>query len=100
MQARILPITDKQADYAYELRKKMFDLGLRIEVDDRSEKIGKKIRESQMLKTPYSLVVGDQEMADGTVAVRKYGEQQSETMKVEDFIAYLQEQIATKAKKF
>ena len=53
-----------------------------------------------MLKTPYSLVVGDQEMADGTVAVRKYGEQQSETMKVEDFIAYLQEQIATKAKKF
>ena len=81
-------------------RKKMFDLGLRIEVDDRSEKIGKKIRESQMLKTPYSLVVGDQEMADGTVAVRKYGEQQSETMKVEDFIAYLQDQIATKAKKF
>ena len=78
----------------------MFDLGLRIEVDDRSEKIGKKIRESQMLKTPYSLVVGDQEMADGTVAVRKYGEQQSETMKVEDFIAYLQERIATKAKKF
>ena len=100
VQARILPITDKQADYAYELRKKMFDLGLRIEVDDRSEKIGKKIRESQMLKTPYSLVVGDQEMADGTVAVRKYGEQQSETMKVEDFIAYLQERIATKAKKF
>ena len=100
VQARILPITDKQADYAYELRKKMFDLGLRIEVDDRSEKIGKKIRESQMLKTPYSLVVGDQEMAGGTVAVRKYGEQQSETMKVEDFIAYLQEQIATKAKKF
>ncbi|WP_442767010.1 His/Gly/Thr/Pro-type tRNA ligase C-terminal domain-containing protein, partial [Mitsuokella multacida] len=81
-------------------RKKMFDLGLRIEVDDRSEKIGKKIRESQMPKTPYSLVVGDQEMADGTVAVRKYGEQQSETMKVEDFIAYLQDQIATKAKKF
>ena len=100
VQVRILPITDKQADYAYELRKKMFDLGLRIEVDDRSEKIGKKIRESQMLKTPYSLVVGDQEMADGTVAVRKYGEQQSETMKVEDFIAYLQDQIATKAKKF
>ena len=100
VQARILPITDKQADYAYELRKKMFDLGLRIEVDDRSEKIGKKIRESQMLKTPYSLVVGDQEIADGTVAVRKYGEQQSETMKVEDFIAYLQDQIATKAKKF
>ena len=69
VRARILPITDKQADYAYELRKKMFDLGLRIEVDDRSEKIGKKIRESQMLKTPYSLVVGDQDKYDGTVAV-------------------------------
>ena len=100
VQARILPITDKHADYAYELKKKMFDLGLRVEVDARSEKIGYKIRESQVMKTPYTLVVGDQESADGTVAVRKYGEKDSETMKVEDFIKYVQDKIATRDQKY
>ncbi len=100
VQARILPITDKHADYAYELKKKMFDLGLRVEVDARSEKIGYKIRESQVMKTPYTLVVGDQEVENGTAAVRKYGEKDSETMKVEDFIKYVQEKIATRDQKY
>ncbi|MBP3780404.1 MAG: threonine--tRNA ligase, partial [Selenomonas sp.] len=97
VQVRILPITDKHADYAYELKKKMFDLGLRVEVDDRNEKTGYKIRESQVKKTPYTLVVGDQEMADGTAAVRKRGVKDSETMKVDDFIKYVQEKIASKS---
>ncbi|MGN0938726.1 MAG: threonine--tRNA ligase [Selenomonas sp.] len=100
VQARIIPITDKHTDYAYELKKKMFDLGLRVEVDARSEKVGYKIRESQVKKTPYTLVVGDQEMADGTVAVRKYGEKDSETMKAEDFIQYVQKKIATRDQKY
>ena len=100
VQVRILPITDKHADYAYELKKKMFDLGLRVEVDDRNEKVGYKIRESQVKKTPYTLVVGDQEVADKTAAVRKYGEKDSETMSVEAFIAYLQQKIASKEEKF
>ena len=100
VQARILPITDKHADYAYELKKKMFDLGLRVEVDARSEKIGYKIRESQVMKTPYTLVVGDQEVENGTAAVRKYGEKDSETMKVDDFIKYVQEKIATRDQKY
>ena len=100
VQARILPITDKHADYAYDLKKKMFDLGLRVEVDARSEKIGYKIRESQVMKTPYTLVVGDQEVENGTAAVRKYGEKDSETMKVEDFIKYVQEKIATRDQKY
>ena len=100
VQARILPITDKHADYAYELKKKMFDLGLRVEVDARSEKIGYKIRESQVMKTPYTLVVGDQEVENGTAAVRKYGEKDSETMKVYDFIKYVQEKIATRDQKY
>ncbi|MDY6268512.1 MAG: threonine--tRNA ligase [Selenomonadaceae bacterium] len=100
VQARIIPITDKHADYAYELKKKMFDLGLRVEVDARSEKVGYKIRESQVKKTPYTLVVGDQEAEGGTVAVRKYGEKDSETMKVEDFIQYVQEKIATRDQKY
>ena len=84
-------------DYAYELKKKMFDLGLRVEVDDRNEKTGYKIREAQVKKIPYALVVGDKEMDDGTVNVRKYGEKDSNTVKVEDFIAALQQEIATKA---
>ena len=100
VQVRILPITDKHADYAYELKKKMFDLGLRVEVDDRNEKTGYKIRESQVKKTPYTLVVGDQEMADGTAAVRKRGVKDSETMKVDDFIKYVQEKIASKSEEF
>ncbi len=97
VQAKILPITDKHMDYAYELKKKMFDLGLRVEVDDRNEKTGYKIREAQVKKIPYALVVGDKEMEDGTVNVRKYGEKDSNTVKVEDFIAALQQEITTKA---
>ena len=100
VQVRILPITDKHADYAYELKKKMFDLGLRVEVDARSEKVGYKIREAQVQKTPYTLVVGDQEIADGTAAVRKYGEKDSETMRVEDFIAFVQKKIAERDPKY
>ena len=100
VQVRILPITDKHADYAYELKKKMFDLGLRVEVDDRNEKVGYKIRESQVKKTPYTLVVGDQEVADKTAAVRKRGVQESTTMKIDDFIAYVQEKIASKSEEF
>ncbi|WP_303841218.1 threonine--tRNA ligase [Selenomonas ruminantium] len=100
VQVRILPITDKHADYAYELKKKMFDLGLRVEVDDRNEKTGYKIRESQVKKTPYTLVVGDQEMADGTAAVRKRGVKDSKVMKVDDFIKYVQEKIASKSEEF
>ena len=100
VQARIIPITERHADYAYELKKKMFDLGLRIEVDDRNEKVGYKIRESQVKKTPYTLVVGDQEAADQTVTVRKHGEKDSETMTVDNFIAYLQDKIVSKAEKY
>ncbi len=97
VQIKILPITDKHQDYAFELKKKMFDLGLRVEVDDRSEKVGYKIRESQVKKVPYTLVVGDQEMADKTVNVRKYGEKDSQSMNVDAFIKEVQEKIATKA---
>lgn len=100
VQVRILPITDKHADYAHALKKKMFDLGLRVEVDDRSEKIGYKIRESQVLKTPYTLVVGDQEVASGTAAVRKYGEKTSETMPVDAFIDAIQKKIAAREQNY
>ena len=100
VQAKILPITDKHMDYAYELKKKMFDLGLRVEVDDRNEKVGYKIREAQVKKIPYALVVGDEEVAKGTVTVRKHGEKETQSMQAEEFIKYLQQKIASKDEKY
>ena len=100
VQVRILPITDKHMDYAYKLKKKMFDVGLRVEVDARNEKTGYKIRESQVKKTPYTLVVGDQEMSNGSAAIRKYGHKDSETMLVDEFISYVGEKIRNKDEEF
>ncbi|MBQ2010952.1 threonine--tRNA ligase [Anaerovibrio slackiae] len=100
VQVKILPITDRHMDYAFELKKKMFDLGLRVEVDDRNEKVGYKMREAQVKKIPYMLVVGDQEMESGTVNMRKHGEKDTATMPVEDFIAYIQKNIADKSEAY
>ena len=100
VQARILPITDNHHAYAHELRKKLFDLGFRVEVDDRNEKMGYKVREAQVKKIPYALVVGDQEMTDGTVNLRKYGEKDSQTMQFAEFIALLTDKVKTKAEKY
>ena len=91
-----MPITEKHAEYAKKIYDKFFDLGIRAKLDDRNEKLGYKIREAQMQKVPYMLVVGDQEMADGTVTVRHRGEGDKGAMKVEDFIALLQKEIAEK----
>ena len=99
VQARILPITDNHRDYADKLREKMFALGIRVEVDSRNEKMGYKIREAQVKKIPYALVVGDQEVQEHTVNVRRYGEKDSQTMCADDFIALVQEKIRTKAEK-
>lgn len=95
-QIRILPITDKHVAYAKELADKMFDLGLRVHLDDRNEKLGYKIREAQVQKVPYTLVVGDKEMEEGTVNVRRRGEGDIGAMKQADFIAMLQQEIAEK----
>ena len=69
-----MPITDKHYEYAKKLSDEMFKLGLRVYLDDRNEKIGYKIREAQLQKVPYMLVIGDKEVEDGTVAVRRRGE--------------------------
>ena len=100
VQVKILPITDKHHDYAYALKKKLFDAGIRVEVDARNEKMGYKIREAQVKKIPYALVVGDQEVADGTVNVRKYGEKDSATMKADEFLAMVQEKNDTRDAKY
>lgn len=74
----------------------MFKLGLRVHVDDRNEKIGYKIREAQMQKTPYMLVIGEKEVENGTVAVRRRGEGDIGAMNQDEFIAMLQKEIAEK----
>src|SRR3954454_14890979 len=70
LQAIVLPIADRHADYARSVRRQLTAAGLRVQVDERQEKIGYKIREAQLQKVPYMLVVGDREAADGLVAVR------------------------------
>ena len=87
VQVQVIPVSpDVHLDYAKEIEAGLQRAGLRVEVDLRDEKMGYKIREAQMLKIPYMLVVGDQEQENGQVNVRKYGEQKSETMPFEDFL--------------
>lgn len=95
-QVRILPITDKHVEYAKKLADKMFDLGLRVHLDDCNEKLGYKIREAQVQKVPYTLVVGDKEMEEGTVNVRRRGEGDIGAMPQDEFISMLQEEIKEK----
>ncbi len=97
-QARILPISDAHIDYAYEVRDQLRKLGLRVEVDDRSEKIGKKIREANKDKVQYMLVVGDQEVENKTVAVRSHFEEDLGAMSVEDLGAKLKKMVDDKVK--
>ena len=96
VQVKILPITDSHHEYARQLEKKLFDLGFRVEVDDRNEKTGKKIRDAQVLKIPYSLVVGDKEIETNSVNVRRFGKKETETISVDDFIALMQKKIESK----
>lgn len=86
VQVQIIPVSpDVHFDYAKQVQEQLQLEGFRVELDDRNEKIGYKIREAQMQKTPYMLVVGDNEVAEKAVNVRKYGEQNSETVSFEDF---------------
>ena len=96
MQVKILPITDRQVEYAKELYEKMKALGIRVEVDDRSEKIGYKIREAQMEKVPYMLVVGANEAESGQVSVRRRDKGDTGAVSAEEFIATVLEDIAKK----
>ncbi len=96
VQVRILPITDRQAEYAEQLRQRFFAAGIRVQVDDRSEKVGYKIREGQMQKIPYLLVVGDKEAQEGLVAVRKRGAGDLGALSVEAFLDNLQKEIDEK----
>ncbi|MBT9249399.1 threonine--tRNA ligase [Bacillus halotolerans] len=87
VQFQVIPVSPAvHLDYAKQVQESLQREGLRVEVDSRDEKIGYKIREAQMQKIPYMLVVGDQEAENGAVNVRKYGEQKSETISLDDFV--------------
>ena len=92
VQVKILNITDNQSEYVKEVSKKLRENGIRVEVDLRNEKIGYKIREAQMQKVPYMLVLGDKEMKDGLVAVRDRKEGDLGAMKLDDFIVKVKQE--------
>lgn len=93
VQVKILPISEKHVEYAEKLRKAFKKAYVRVELDDRNEKIGYKIRQAQMEKVPYMLVVGDKEEQEGTVAVRSRVEGEKGSVKWEDFLADILEEV-------
>ncbi len=96
VQVKVLPISEKYMDYAENVKKKLDEAGIRVELDTRSEKIGYKIREAQQAKIPYMLVVGQKEEEDGTVAVRSRAAGDEGTKSLDAFITDIQKEIEAK----
>ena len=96
VQAIVLPIADRHVAYAQSVRQQLADAGFRAQVDERQEKIGYKIREAQLQKVPYMLVVGDQEAAEGTVAVRSRSGGDLGSRALDAFIASARGEVETK----
>jgi threonyl-tRNA synthetase len=98
VQAIVLPIADRHRDYAESVRRRLAEGGLRVELDDRQEKIGYKIRGAELQKIPYMLVVGDREAAEGKVAVRQHGMKDLGPRAVEEFLAAARHEVDTKGR--
>lgn len=98
IQVKILPISDNYLDYATEVKKRLQDSRIRVEIDTRKEKIGYKIREAQLEKVPYMLIVGEKEQADGAVSVRDRKEGDLGAVKIDEFIQKIGEKITSKSK--
>ena len=96
VQVKILPITDKEHEYAEKLRQKFEEVGIRVEVDSRNEKTGYKIREAQLEKVPYMLVVGPKEVEANSVSVRSRENGDEGSMEVEKFQERILEEIINK----
>ncbi len=96
VQVKLLPIADRHLDYIYEVKKALEAKGMRVEVDDRSEKIGYKIREAQLEKVPYMLLVGDKDIENNTVSVRDRREGDIGAMSLDEFITKAVEEIDSK----
>ncbi|MBQ1711763.1 MAG: threonine--tRNA ligase, partial [Firmicutes bacterium] len=96
VQVKILPVTDRAYGYADGIKEKLEALGYRVEVDKRNEKTGRKIRDAQMEKVPYMIVVGDRDMEAGTLAPRHRSEGDLGTMQLADFLAILKDDVYNK----
>ena len=97
VQVKLLPIADRHLDYVYDVKKRLEEAGIiRIEIDDRSEKIGYKIREAQLEKVPYMLVIGDKDIENKTVSVRARKDGDIGAMSLEEFIDRIVEEVKTK----
>ena len=92
-QAVILPISEKFNDYAREVARQLEEADVRVEIDDRNEKIGKKIRDNELKRVPYMLIVGEKEAQEGEVSVRKQGEGDKGSMKIATFAAELNNEV-------
>ena len=97
VQVKVLPITDRTHEYSVQVMEKLTAMGLRCELDDRSEKIGYKIREAQLEKIPYMLVLGDKEAESGQVAVRSRKTGETQVMSLEEFMEKIGEEVQTRA---
>jgi len=96
VQVRILTVTDNQKEYAKRVFEKLRDSGLRVELDERNEKLGYKIREAQLAKIPYAVVIGDKEVQNQTIAPRRRGGENIPPLTVGDFVGKLQLEVAAK----
>lgn len=99
-QVVVLPISDKYNDYANEVCRQLIDSDVRATVDDRSEKIGRKIRDNEMKHIPYLLIVGENEVNEGTVSIRKQGEGDQGSMKIADFAKKINDEVAEMTKNY
>jgi threonyl-tRNA synthetase len=100
VQAVILPISEKFNDYAHKIQQYFNENNVRVEIDERNEKIGRKVRDNELQRIPYMLVVGEKEEANGEVAVRKQGEGDKGTMKYEEFAKKINEEVQSIINKY
>ena len=97
VQIDIIPVSgEHQGEYAYEVKEKLEKAGIRVEVDDRNEKLGYRMREAQTRKIPYSLVLGDNEKENGTVTYRRYQSEEKVTLSIDEFIKLIKDEIDNK----
>ncbi|MFC3748066.1 threonine--tRNA ligase [Paenibacillus sp. GCM10012306] len=100
VQVQILPVSDRYNEYASQVRKALEEAGIRTEVDYRSEKLGYKIREAQMAKVPYMIVLGESEQAGQSISLRKRGQAETVTTDLQSFLAVIKQEIALKSLEF
>lgn len=95
-QVKILPISDEQLEYATTIEKELLKNKIRVKVDSRAEKIGYKIREAELERVPYMLILGKKEAEEGIVSIRRRGNKENEVMSLEEFVTKLLKEIEEK----